>query len=125
MGIAEDVDFAGFQPNPYAFMQHASLFAFASKWEGLGFVLVEALAVGTPVVSTDCPSGPSEILQNGKYGALVPIGGVERLADAIQETLDAPLSADVLKEAARPYEIEASTDAYIEALGLSRNSSRD
>ena len=118
LGVAEDVDLAGFQPNPYAFMQHAALFAFTSRWEGLGFVVIEALAVGTPVVSTDCPSGPREILQDGRYGPLVPVGDDEAMAQAMAQTLDNPLPADVLKEAARPYEIEASTDAYLAALGL-------
>ena len=118
LGVAEDVDLAGFQSNPYAFMQHAALFAFTSRWEGLGFVVIEALAVGTPVVSTDCPSGPREILQDGRYGPLVSIGDDEAMAEAIVQTLDHPLPADVLREAARPYEIEASTDAYLAALGL-------
>jgi len=118
LGVGDDVDFAGFQPNPYAFMQHAALFAFTSKWEGLGFVIIEALAVGTPVVSTDCPSGPSEILQDGHYGRLVAVSDVDGLASSIVKTLDNPLSSDILKQAARPYEIEASTDAYLEALGL-------
>ncbi len=119
LGVAADVDLAGFQPNPYAFMQYASLFAFASRWEGLGFVLIEALAVGTPVVSTDCPSGPREILQDGRYGPLVPVGDVEAMAAAMLRTLDNPLPAAELKEAARPYEVEASTDAYLAAFGLS------
>ncbi len=121
LGVAEDVDFVGFKSNPYSYMQHAALFAFTSKWEGLGFVLIEALALGTPVVSTDCPSGPREILQGGKYGALVAVGDHENLALAMAETLDKPLSSSFLKEAARPYEIEASTDAYLDALGLSGN----
>jgi len=118
LGVSEDVDLAGFQPNPYSFMQHAAVFAFTSKWEGLGFVSIEALAVGTAVVSTDCPSGPREILQDEKYGALVPVGDHEALAASIIQTLDAPLPPEKLKEAARPYEIEASTDAYLAALGL-------
>lgn len=119
LGIADDVDFAGFQPNPYAFMQHAAVFAFSSRWEGLGFVLIEALAVGTPVVSTDCPSGPSEILHGGEYGALVPVGDHEAMAASILQALDGPLPPEKLKMAARPYEIQASADAYLEALGLS------
>lgn len=118
LGVAEAVDFPGFQPNPYAYMAHAALFAFTSRWEGLGFVLIEALAVGTPVVSTDCPSGPSEILQGGKYGPLVPVGDADTLAAAMLTTLNHPPAADFLREAALPYEIEHSTTAYLKALGL-------
>lgn len=118
LGVEHDVDFAGFQPNPYAFMQHATVFAFTSRWEGLGFVLIEALALGTPVVSTDCPSGPREILEDGKYGALVSVGDDVAMADAIARTLQSPLPPEVLQQAAYPYEIEASTTAYLAAFGL-------
>ncbi|MDZ4185336.1 MAG: glycosyltransferase [Desulfuromonadales bacterium] len=114
LGVGDDVDLAGFQPNPYAFMAYAALFAFTSQHEGLGFVVIEALAVGTPVVSTDCPSGPREILRDGKYGELVPVGAVVALAGAIAKTLDAPRrDPDFLRQAALPYEIECSTDAYL------------
>ena len=118
LGVADDVDLPGFVPSPYAYMAHADLFAFTSRWEGLGFVLIEALAVGTPVVSTDCPSGPAEVLQNGRFGPLVPVGDAERLAEAMGRTLDDPLPPQRLREAAHPYEIEASADAYLDAFGL-------
>ncbi|NEV61238.1 glycosyltransferase [Thiorhodococcus minor] len=118
LGVAEDVALPGYVENPYAYMAHADLFAFTSRWEGLGFVLIEALAVGTPVVATDCPSGPSEILHGGRYGSLVPVGDDAALAAAMQATLDDPLPPSRLKEAARRYEIEASTDAYLDAMGL-------
>ncbi|NEX22428.1 glycosyltransferase [Thiorhodococcus mannitoliphagus] len=116
--VAEDVALPGYVDNPYAYMAHADLFAFTSRWEGLGFVLIEALAVGTPVVSTDCPSGPSEILEGGRYGPLVPVGDDVALAAAMAATLEDPLPAAQLKQAARRYEIEASTDVYLDALGL-------
>ncbi len=118
LGLSEDVDLAGFQPNPYAFMQHAAVFAFASLWEGLGFVLIEALAVGTPVVSTDCPSGPREILQEGKYGALIRLGDDQQMAKEIINALDNPLSKETLQEAAKAYEIETSTSAYLASFDL-------
>ena len=118
LGVAEDFALPGFVPQPYAYMAHADLFAFTSRWEGLGFVIIEALAVGTPVVSTDCPSGPSEILARGKYGALVPVQDTQALSRAILQTLDAPLPPDVLREAARPFEINAATQAYLNAMGL-------
>jgi len=118
LGVAEDVDLPGFQANPYGFLAHAALFAFTSLWEGLGFALIEALAVGTPVVSTDCPSGPREILQGGRYGRLVPVGDAQALGLAMFETLSDPLAPEILREAAFPYEIEQSTTAYLRALGL-------
>jgi len=118
LGVAADFDLPGFVPQPYAWMAHADLFAFSSRWEGLGFVIIEALAAGTPVVATDCPSGPAEILANGRYGPLVPVDDHEAMANAILATLDAPLPRAKLQEAALPYEIEASTDAYLEVLGL-------
>ena len=80
LGVGADFALPGFVPEPYAFMAHADLFAFSSRWEGLGFVLIEALAVGTPVVSTDCPSGPREILADGRYGPLVPVDDETGLA---------------------------------------------
>ncbi|MFB1490439.1 MULTISPECIES: glycosyltransferase [unclassified Thiocapsa] len=120
LGVAEDVALPGFVPEPYAFMAHADLFTFTSRWEGLGFVIIEALAVGTPVVATDCPSGPREILQDGRIGPLVPVGDAAALASAMLQTLDAPPPAALLRDAARPYEIEASTDAYLDAMRLPR-----
>ena len=118
LGIADDVAFPGFVDSPYAYMAHADLFAFTSRWEGLGFVLIEALAVGTPVVSTDCPSGPAEILQNGRFGPLVPVGDSAALARTMQNVLNNPLPPDQLRLAARPYTISAATDAYLQAMGL-------
>ena len=118
LAVAEDIALPGFVEDPYRYMAHARLFAFTSRWEGLGFAVIEALAVGTPVVATDCPSGPSEILQDGRYGRLVPVGDADALARAMGETLDAPLPPDVLREAARPYEVEAATTAYLRAMAL-------
>jgi glycosyltransferase involved in cell wall biosynthesis len=118
LGVNRDVDLTGFKPTPYRFMAHAAVLAFTSLWEGNPFVLPEALAVGTPVVATDCPSGPREVLQNGRYGHLVAVGDVKALAESILKTLQAPLSADTLREAARPYAIECSTTAYLKAMGL-------
>lgn len=118
LGIADAVDFAGFVDNPYAYMAHADLFAFTSQWEGLGFVIIEALAVGTPVVATDCPSGPREILQDGRVGELVPVGDSASLAAGIIRTLDKPLPKPILQQAAAQYEISHSATAYLQAMGL-------
>jgi glycosyltransferase involved in cell wall biosynthesis len=116
--IADDLALPGFVDNPLAYLAHASLFAFTSRWEGLGFALIEALAVGLPSVSTDCPSGPREILADGRYGPLVAVGDEAALARAMAVTLDHPLPKAVLQEAARPYEVEAATRAYAAALNL-------
>ena len=118
LGIADDVALPGFIAEPYPYLANADLFAFTSRWEGLPFVLIEALALCTPVVSTDCPSGPNEILQGGRYGRLIPVGNDAALADAIAATLQSPPHAERLKEAARPYVIEAAADAYLSVMGL-------
>lgn len=83
LDIGEIVEFAGFDPNPYRYIAAADVFALSSRWEGFGNVLVEALACGTKVVSTDCPSGPSEVLGKGAYGELVPVEGGGALARGI------------------------------------------
>jgi glycosyltransferase involved in cell wall biosynthesis len=118
LGIADDVDLPGFMSNPYPYMAHAAVFAFSSHWEGNPFVLPEALALGTPVVATDCPSGPREVLSDGRYGPLVPVGDYEAMAAAIREILERPPSKEFLQEAARPYEVERSTSAFLAAMGL-------
>ena len=80
LGVAADVALPGFTPNPYAWMARADLFVLSSAWEGSPNVLTEALALGTPSVATDCPSGPREVLDGGRYGPLVPVGDAERWA---------------------------------------------
>lgn len=87
LGLKDDVQLYGFDPNPFRYMARSRLFVLSSGWEGLPGVLIQAMACGCPVVSTDCPSGPSEILKGGKLGKLVPVGDVPALAQAMQETL--------------------------------------
>jgi glycosyltransferase involved in cell wall biosynthesis len=117
--LQECVSLAGFTENPFAYMKRASLLAFSSIAEGSGNVLIEAMALGTPVVSTDCPYGPRETLAGGKYGALVPVGDDESLARAILATLITPLPSFTLQEAVARYTVENSTRCYLEALGFS------
>lgn len=84
----------------------------SSRWEGLPNVLLEALACGTPIVSTDCPSGPDEILDGGRYGKLVPVGDPEALGRGILETLEAPPTREFLLERARQFDQKGSLDGY-------------
>jgi glycosyltransferase involved in cell wall biosynthesis len=118
LGVDKDVSLPGFTGNPYAYMAKARLFVLSSAWEGSPNVLTEAMAVGTPVVSTDCPSGPREILQGGRFGPLVPVGDVEAMAQAMLETLDDPIDPETLKAAVAEYTVEASVRRYLEVLGL-------
>lgn len=90
LGIEQDVALPGFVQNPYPYMKKAAVFVLSSRWEGLPTVLVEALALGTPVVATDCPSGPREILQNGRWGYLAAVGDTTSLAESILCTMDDP-----------------------------------
>ncbi len=88
LGLSGSVEMPGFVANPYAYMRRAKLFVLSSDYEGLPTVLVEALACGCPVVATNCPSGPDEILQGGKYGQLVTPGNKEELCAAICYVLE-------------------------------------
>ena len=114
--IDERVDFLGFVSNPYKYMRRAELLAISSKYEGFGIVATEALACGTPVVSTDCPGGPSDILNDGEYGELVDVGDARGLADAIARTLDDPPAPERLVERARHYDVDKVTDRYAEVI---------
>ena len=87
LGLKEDVAIVGFVKNPYPYIRRSAVYVLSSAWEGFGNVVVEALAQGTPVVSTDCPNGPAEILDGGKYGELVSVGDTEAMAGAILKVL--------------------------------------
>jgi glycosyltransferase involved in cell wall biosynthesis len=118
LNIADAVALPGFVSNPCAYMARASLFVLSSAWEGSGNVLTEATALGTPVVATDCPSGPRELLQDGRYGPLVPVGDADKLAEAMLETLQHPLPPETLQEAAAEYTVENSARHYLEVMGF-------
>jgi glycosyltransferase involved in cell wall biosynthesis len=112
-----DVALPGFVSNPYAYMKRAAVFAASSRWEGFGNVLVEAMACGAPVVSTDCPSGPREILEGGRHGLLVPVGDAQALARAIEASLGRPPLPGA-RARADDFGIGAAVDRYAAVLGL-------
>ena len=131
LGLQEDVSLPGFVANPYAYMAHAALFVLSSSWEGLPTVLIEAIYCGTKnnggnVISTDCPSGPNEILAGGKYGRLVPVDDIEALASAINFALDeapVPSTSDAkaeanteANEAWQRFELETVVGQYLDVL---------
>ena len=116
--LADDVQFRGVVGNPYPFIARASLLVLSSALEGFGNVLVEALACGTPVVSTDCPSGPAEILGGGRYGRLVPVGDANALGQAMLATLDDPPERNLLRARGRRFDTETAVERYRELLGI-------
>jgi glycosyltransferase involved in cell wall biosynthesis len=116
LGVDDDVDFPGWVPNPAAYMARADVLALSSIYEGFGNVIAEALAVGTPVVATDCPSGPAEILDHGRYGRLVPVGDHEALGAAILGTLAARREPAALRARAARYRTEQIVDEYLAVL---------
>lgn len=112
LGIDDRVSLPGFVPNQYAYMANADVFVLSSAWEGFGNVLVEAMACGTPVASTDCESGPAEILAEGEYGPLVSVGDVDQLASAILDVLDDPIEEEALRERAQEFSARAIVTEY-------------
>lgn len=118
LGIADRVVFAGFQADPSPFYATADLLALSSDHEGFGNVIVEALSFGVPVVSTDCPSGPAEILQGGRFGRLVPVGDAPALACAMKAVLDAPVDREVLTSRAADFVPCIAARKYLDLLCL-------
>lgn len=116
LGVASRVIFAGFHPDPTPFYWTADLFVLSSDYEGFGNVIIEALACGTPVVSTDCPSGPAEILENGKHGRLVPVNDVHALSTAMQEALALSVDPARLKQRASEFSPALAASRYLELL---------
>jgi glycosyltransferase involved in cell wall biosynthesis len=116
LGIRADVDLPGFVQNPFQYMSRASVLVSSSEYEGLPGVLIQALACGCPVVSTDCPGGSAEILVDGEYGALVDVGDAEAMALAILAELDNPTASDILLQRAEDFSVEQAGNNYLALL---------
>lgn len=116
LGISDDVQLPGFVANPFKYMANSAAFVLSSEYEGLPGVLIQALACGCPVISTDCPGGSAEILANGKYGPLVPVGGEDELRRAIEAVLDNPADRNELLQRAELFSVESAANSYLELL---------
>jgi len=124
LGLQNDICLLGFDPNPFKFLSRATLFVLSSDWEGLPGALIQALACGCPVISTDCPSGPREILKGGKLGRLIPVGDVEKMASAIKETLQT-LPTIVKLEELREFTENYSINEYLNLFKAVRKQKHD
>lgn len=120
LGIESSVEFVGFVDAPAREFAAASVFCLSSRFEGLGMVVVEAMAAGAPIVSTDCPYGPAEILDGGRFGWLVPVENASALAEALVDALTHPEKAATFArlgmERARDYEAEVIATRYVDAV---------
>jgi glycosyltransferase involved in cell wall biosynthesis len=123
LGISDHIQFFGYVNNPFRYLARADLFVLSSAWEGFGNVLTEALACRCPIVSTDCPSGPREILQDGEYGIIVPVGDADGMATAIIQSLDTDVMIKKLRERAQDFSVETIVDEY-EAVLTSNSKTR-
>jgi glycosyltransferase involved in cell wall biosynthesis len=112
LGIAEHVDFKGYVESPWVDMAQADLFVISSRWEGFCNVIVEAMLAGLPIVSTDCSSGPAEILEDGHYGTLVPVGDDGRLLEAMLRALDTPVDSARQRQRAMAFTVQKICDQY-------------
>ena len=115
LGVKDDLSMPGYVSNPFKYMARADIFVLSSKWEALGNVLIEAMACGTPVISTDCPGGPSEVLKRGKFGRLVPVGDLGALASAIAEGLNGEIRPAPLSTLGR-FRRDKIADRYLDVL---------
>lgn len=116
LGVVDRVILGGFRSDPTPFYKTADLFVLSSDYEGFGNVIVEALAQGLPVVSTDCPSGPAEILENGRWGRLVPVGDAAALAAAMDQALGATHDRTALRRRAKDFAPEIAAKKYLDLM---------
>lgn len=118
LNLSDNVLMPGFVDNPFSYMKEASLFVLSSRWEGFGNSLAEAMACGTPVVSTDCPCGPAEILENGRWGCLVPVGDQVALANAMHSQLSSCLPDGAAARIFKRFNEETIALDYLQVLTL-------
>jgi glycosyltransferase involved in cell wall biosynthesis len=116
LGLSYDIDLPGFCANPFALMSRAGAFVLSSRWEGFPNALVEAMACGAPVIATDCPSGPHEILKGGEIGSLVPVDDARALGHALLFTLLSQPDTSQTRARAHSFSVTAAADQYLEAL---------
>lgn len=116
LGLGTDVCLSGYIENPFAYMRRCAVFVLSSAYEGLPNSLIEAMACGAPVISTNCPSGPAEILEDGRYGALVPVGDVKAMAAEIAAALQNRPDTARSTRRAQAFSAEASAAQYLEML---------
>lgn len=120
LGLENDVALPGFVKNPYAYVTKSAMLALSSAWEGLPTFLIETMALKIPVVSTDCPSGPAEILDNGKYGDLVPVNDPKALAEAMLRILSGK-SKSIDSAWLEQFTVENTAKKYLDFLGVTVN----
>ena len=113
-----DICLFGYCDNPFSLMRNSNILVLSSSWEGFGNVLAEAMAVGTPALSTDCPHGPREILEDGKYGTLVPPDDPAALAKAILANLQNPMPSEILRTTAAKFDADTVARSYLKTFGV-------
>ena len=118
LGIEARVSFPGFATDPYPWFRSADLFILSSRWEGFGNVIVEAMECGVPVVSTNCPSGPAEILEDGRYGRLVPVQDPVAMVAAMVNSLNATHDREALMRRAQDFSVRKISDEYIAYISM-------
>jgi glycosyltransferase involved in cell wall biosynthesis len=118
LGLQDRVKFVGYVENPLKYFRHSDVFVLSSHVEGLPNVLVEAMMCGCTPVATDCPTGPREVLQEGKAGYLVPVSDAQAMASAIVEAISTPVPARILKDAIAEFTVDKVLDKHFEMLGI-------
>jgi glycosyltransferase involved in cell wall biosynthesis len=117
-GLDDHIVLLGFVDNPFAYMRHASVYVLSSRWEGLSNTLLQALVLGVPVVATDCPGGSREILEDGRWGRLVPVGDAAAMAAAIIDGVEGRIDRPPVALLEERYGTDAVVGRYLEALKI-------
>lgn len=118
LDVIDRVYLPGYLSNPFPVYKKASLFVLSSVFEGFGNVIVEAMALGVPIVATRCPGGPRDILAEGRYGRLVPVGDSDALAAAILAEIADPVQPETLKKRARDFNVDRVAEIYLASAGI-------